>query len=451
MSGGVSLPHLASRQVETEVFSRTEMAISLPAKSGMSAHSTAQDATLIVTQSTPDLPVPDFSDVIAGVAKIDAVPLILEMVKQTTGMRFAAVARVTEQNWVVCAVDDSIDFGLVPGGQLALESTICHEIRQHRKPVIFDHASQHPMYSQHHTPRIYGLESYVSIPIITANGDFFGTLCAIDSVPAHFDESTVLKTMGLYAQLIAMNLDLQKGLLNSEHALADATEVGRLREQFIAVLGHDLRTPLSAVRMSVDVLETRVVEPRSLKMVQAIRKSALRMGYLIEDVLDFARGKLGGGIPVKPVITDDLQEQFGLVITELRSAHPDAQIVEALDVPPGIYCDPHRLSQLLSNLLANAIVHGAKGRPIQVRIYTADDNLVMAVRNAGPAIAPEMLPLLFQPFRRSEVGHREEGLGLGLYIANEICRGHNGTLEVLSEDRLGTEFVATVPARLRWA
>ena len=393
----------------------------------------------------------DFSSDIAAVAKIDAVPLILEMVKQTTGLRFAAVARVTDQNWIVCAVDDSINFGLVPGGQLVLESTICHEIRQHRKPVIFTCASEHPVFSRHHTPKTYHLESYVSIPIITADGEFFGTLCAIDSLPAHFDESTVLKTMGLYAQLIAMNLDLQKGLLSSENALADAHQTGLLREQFIAVLGHDLRTPLSAVRMSADLLETRVEDARSLKMIRAIRQSALRMGPLIEDVLDFARGKLGGGIPVKPSMVDDLQAQFVAVITELRSAYPTAQIQQTLDVPAGIYCDPRRLAQLLSNLLANAITHGAKDQPIMVRAVTVDEKLVLSVHNLGPAIPAELLPLLFQPFRRSEVGLREEGLGLGLYISNEICLGHNGTLEVISGDPHGTEFIATIPSRLKWA
>lgn len=389
----------------------------------------------------------DFSSDISAIAKIDAVPLILEMVKQATGMRFAAIARVTDKHWVACAVDDSIDFGLAPGGQLDLETTICHEIRQLKKPVIFKHASEHPVYSLHHTPRIYQLESYVSIPIVTADGDFFGTLCAIDPLPANFDEVTVLKTMSLYAQLIAMSLDLHKGLLSSEHALADATETGRLREQFIAVLGHDLRTPLSAVRMSTDLLETRVTDSRSLNMVRVIRQSAQRMANLIEDVLDFARGKLGGGIPVQLSLVDDLQEQLAGVIRELRSANPHAMIIESLDVSRPIYCDPRRLAQLLSNLVGNAIVHGAKDEPIQVRVSATTENLMLSVHNLGAVIAPEMFPFLFRPFRRSEVGQREEGLGLGLYISNEICVAHGGGLQVTSESAYGTEFVATIPSR----
>ena len=383
------------------------------------------------------------------ISRIEAVPLILEMVKQATGMRFAAIARVTDSHWVACAVDDSIDFGLVPGGQLDLETTICHEIRQQREPVIFKHASRHPVYSLHHTPRIYQLESYVSIPIVTADGDFFGTLCAIDSLPGHFDEETVLKTMGLYAQLIAMNLDLHRGMFITEGALADANEAGRLREQFVAVLGHDLRTPLNAVSMGTDLLERRITDSRSLNIVRAIRQSTLRMGNLIEDVLDFARGKLGGGIPVDRSLVDDLQDHLAAVVLELRLAHPGAVIIDSMDVPTAVFCDPRRLAQSLSNLLGNAITHGAKNEPIQVRASSTAEQLTLSVHNMGPVIAPAMLPFLFRPFKRSEAGQREEGLGLGLYIASEIFTSHGGTLQVTSTFAEGTTFVATIPITQR--
>jgi signal transduction histidine kinase len=207
---------------------------------------------------------------------------------------------------------------------------------------------------------------------------------------------------------------------------------------------------LSAVRLSAELLETRVTELRSLKMVRAIRQSALRMSSLIEDVLDFARGKLAGGIPVKPVLTDDLQEQFEAVLMELRVVHPRALIQETLDIPTGLYCDSNRLGQLLSNLVGNAVTHGAKETPIQVRINAIDQNLVLSVHNSGPAIPAHVLPSLFQPFKRPEVGNREDGLGLGLYIANEICVGHCGKLDVTSDDLHGTEIVATLPCRLQW-
>lgn len=387
---------------------------------------------------------------VEAIRSIDAVPVILSMVKHMTGMRFAAVARVTEKNWVACAVDDSIDFGLKPGGELVLESTICHEIRQHKKPVIFGHASAHPIFSLHHTPRIYGLESYISIPIIKANGEFFGTLCAIDSVPANLDEPAIAQTLTLFAQLIAMSLDAQRHLDETKVQLSDAHELGRLREQFIAVLGHDLRTPLNAIRMSADLLEIKAEDKRSLKLISAIRNSSIRMGVLIENVLDFARGRLGGGIPVQRKLVDDLEQTLRLTLEEVQASHPKAQFIQSLEVPSGIYCDSLRISQLLSNLLGNAVTHGSMTSPIILKAFAEEDEIVISLTNQGTPIPPQLMPLLFEPFYRSESGQRGEGLGLGLYIASQIAAAHNGNLSVSSTVESGTTFVARFPAQFKW-
>ncbi|MBA4288129.1 MAG: histidine kinase [Pseudomonas sp.] len=393
---------------------------------------------------------PQFTSDIEAIRSIDAVPVILSMVKHITGMRFAAVARVTENNWVACAVDDSIDFGLKPGDELVLESTICHEIRQHQQPVIFGHASLHPIFSLHHTPRTYGLESYISIPIVKADGEFFGTLCAIDSVPAKLDEPAIAKTLTLFAQLIAMSLDTQTRLHAAKVELDTANELGRLREQFIAVLGHDLRTPLSAIRMSADLLETKVEDKRSLNFIAAIRNSSVRMGVLIENILDFARGRLGGGIPVQRKMVDDLQRTLRMTLEEVQVSHPQATFIHTLDVPTGVYCDALRISQLLSNLLGNAVTHGSISEPIVLNAWAENDEFVISLTNQGTPIAPHLIPLLFEPFSRSEAGQRCEGLGLGLYIASQIATAHNGSLSVTSDSESGTCFVARFPAQFKW-
>lgn len=396
------------------------------------------------------MPQTDFSSDLQAIGSIDAVPVILSMVKHMTGMRFAAVARVTESKWIACAVDDSIDFGLLPGGELVLESTICHEIRQHHQPVIFGHASQHPLFSTHHTPKTYGLESYISIPIIKADGEFFGTLCAIDSVPANLDDSAIEKTLTLFAQLIAMSLDTQGHLHATKTALADANEMGRLREQFIAVLGHDLRTPLSAIRMSADLLDSKVEDKRSRTLLSAIRTSSVRMGVLIENILDFARGRLGSGIPVQRKLVDDLQQTLRQTLEEIQVAYPQAKFIDSLEVPAGVYCDPLRISQLLSNLLGNAVTHGSIAEPIVLKAFAEGDEIVISLTNQGTPIPPALMPLLFEPFSRSEAGQRHEGLGLGLYIAGQIANAHNGTLSVTSDRETGTCFVARFPARFKW-
>lgn len=141
-----------------------------------------------------------------AVANIAGISSILEAVTRASGMRFAAVARVTDSRWTACAVYDLIEFGLRPGQDLVLESTICNEIRQHRHLVAFDSASSHPVFSRHQTPAMYGFESYVSLPILRADGSLFGTLCALDPAPAKLDPATI-ETLAMFARMIGLEID----------------------------------------------------------------------------------------------------------------------------------------------------------------------------------------------------------------------------------------------------
>lgn len=140
------------------------------------------------------------------IASIEGIPAILEAVTRATGMRFAAVARVSDARWTACAVYDRIQFGLKPGQDLVLESTICNEIRQHGHTVAFDRASTHPVFHGHPTPAMYGFESYISIPILRPDGSFFGTLCALDPEPARLDQATI-ETLQMFARAIGAELE----------------------------------------------------------------------------------------------------------------------------------------------------------------------------------------------------------------------------------------------------
>ena len=120
---------------------------------------------------------------VSDIARIKAIPTILDIICRMTGMRFAAVARVTEDRWIACEVRDEIDFGLKPGGELEVETTLCNEIRQSGTAIVIDHVAQDEVYCRHHTPELYGLQSYISMPIVLSDGTFFGTLCAIDVQP----------------------------------------------------------------------------------------------------------------------------------------------------------------------------------------------------------------------------------------------------------------------------
>src|SRR6185369_16964136 len=165
------------------------------------------------------------------IARIGAVDKILEMVCRTTGLGFAAVARVTETRWVACAVRDRIAFGLKPGGELEVATTICHEIRQSGELVVIDDATQHPVFCHHPTPRQYGFRSYISIPINLPDGRFFGTLCAIDPKPALVNTPETIGTMTLFAELIGMHLAAQERMAAAQSALLGEREQAQLRDQ----------------------------------------------------------------------------------------------------------------------------------------------------------------------------------------------------------------------------
>lgn len=373
-----------------------------------------------------------FADDIETIARIDAIPRLLEVVCRTTGMGFAAVARVTKDRWVACAVRDEIAFGLKPGGELQIKTTICDEIRDSGQPVVIDHVSEDVNFCNHPTPRMYGFQSYISVPIVRPDGRFFGTLCAIDPRPAHLNTTETIGMFNLFAELIAFHLDAQERVRLSETALLDERETAQFREQFIAVLGHDLRNPLSAVRGGAEVLRMLQLDERAEPVVALIERSATRMAGLVENVLDFARGRLGEGIRLNRVADDSLQAVLEQVVEEVRVAWPGREVRCEFALARAVNCDGARIAQMFSNLLANALTHGDPDGPVRVSARSDDGGFELSVANLGEPIPPDTAERLFQPFTRASVQPGQEGLGLGLYISSEIAHAHGGTLEVES-------------------
>lgn len=386
---------------------------------------------------------PAFETDIAAVQQIEAVPKILEVVCRTTGMRFAAVARVTDSRWICCAVRDEIAFGLAPGGELKVETTLCHEIRQHREPVVIDHVAKDTVYCNHHTPALYGLQSYISMPIFLADGSFFGTLCAIDPAPHVLNTPETLGMFKLFAELIAFHLNAADKLAVSEADLTNERKTAELREQFIAVLGHDLRNPLASIAAVARRFRKAALSEEEFGYLDLMQNSVRRMAGLIDNVLDFARGRLGDGLTLTRT-AQDLAPVLQQVVGELQAHAPGRQIDLVLDLKRPVDCDPARIGQLLSNLLGNALAYGVPARPITVSAQTGLQQFELSVTNHGAPIPPEILGKLFQPFSRGAGQDKQEGLGLGLYIASEIARAHGGMLSATSTvDE--TRFVLRMP------
>ncbi|RYG56913.1 GAF domain-containing sensor histidine kinase, partial [bacterium] len=351
---------------------------------------------------------------IALISKIDAVRQILEVVCRTTGLGFSAVARVTDQQWIACAVHDEIAFGLLPGGELQLETTICHEIRQSGHLVAIDHVDQDGSFCNHPTPALYGFQSYISVPIHLPDGRFFGTLCAIDPSPARVNTPETIGMFQLFADLIGRHLDSQERIVASEAALRSERETSKLRDQFIAVLGHDLRNPLAAIDAAVSVLRGMPGHEENVSIHDLIRRSSVRMADLINDVLDFARGSLGNGLSLILEPCPDLETTLQQVVVELQTSQPSRTIHSKFAIDRVIDCDSSRLAQMLSNLLANALTHGDQGSPIWVAGETNDGGFELSVTNQGTDIAPEVMAQLFEPFVRGTAQPGQQGLGLGL-------------------------------------
>jgi signal transduction histidine kinase len=386
----------------------------------------------------------DFQADIDKINNIEAVPSILQVICHTTGMGFAAVARVTEGRWVACSVLDQIDFGLKPGGELKVETTICHEIRQAREGVVIDHVAEDDVYRGHHTPAMYGFQSYISMPIIRRDGSMFGTLCAIDPRPHRLKTPGVIGMFKLFAELIASHVDSIDRLASSEATLLDERNAAELREQFIAVLGHDLRNPLASIDAGARLLLNTPLNDRAAQLVGMMQGSVVRMSNLITNVMDFARGRLGGGLSIDRNPNAMLKPALQQVASELLLAHPDRVVEMNLDFADPISCDPDRIAQMFSNLLSNAITHGAKDQPIRVSGVIGEGAFKLSVVNSGEPIPPAALPRLFQPFTRGRGHSGKEGLGLGLFIASEIARAHKGMLTVESSAD-ETRFTAQMP------
>jgi GAF domain-containing protein len=132
-----------------------------------------------------------------------ALVAIVEDVCRVTGMGFAAIARVTEDRWIACQVIDKIEFGLDPGDELEIKTTICNEIREWGSAIVIDHVADNPAWRTHHTPMLYGFESYASFPVMLEDGSFFGTLCAIDPKPRTVSAPAVIAALEGYAKKVA--------------------------------------------------------------------------------------------------------------------------------------------------------------------------------------------------------------------------------------------------------
>ena len=249
------------------------------------------------------------------------------------------------------------------------------------------------------------------------------------------------------ADQVASAIGKKRAQQEREDLIVRLRHTVRLNQLFAGVVGHDLRNPLAAIMNTAQLALRRDEGERMSRPLSRILSAGERMTRMIEQLLDFTRASVGGGIPLDPTDTD-LATLGRRVIAEVEDASPERTIlVEMLGDLDGFW-DADRLAQVISNLAGNAVSHGASGAPVKVLFDgSAPEHAIIRIWNGG-AVRPEVLPVMFEPFRGTELRRdRAKGLGLGLYITQQIVLAHGGAIDVASSEDDGTTITVKLPRR----
>jgi signal transduction histidine kinase len=407
---------------------------------------------------------PHFRKDIENIQSLDIVPSILELICRTTGMGFAAVARVTEDKWIACAVKDEINFGLKPGSELQLQTTICNEIRGHGLPVVIDEVAKDEQFWNHHTPKMYGFQSYISIPIFLKDGRFFGTLCAIDPRPFSLKASNMVTMFNLFADLISYHLQSLEQM-EAKATLLEITET-KLQDslddirQYAHISRHTLQEPLRKLRMFSDLIVRENALPADHKvkvLATKINTLAADFAAMIHQLTEFSEttGSISNFRSV------DLNEVLDNVLNRLRVKIMEKNaLIKAgpLHTVPGI---PHQLNEAFYYLLDNALNFTRPGVDPVIKIYSLDmkEEELQAFRplaahpryckvcfeDNGIGINNAYMKQIFDLFARLNPKDKFEGLGMGLSQSKRIMRNHDGAIFVQSKLGEGSVFSLVFP------
>ena len=385
----------------------------------------------------------DFQSDIEMLAASETVGTLLETVMLATDMRFAAVARVTTDRWVACRTVDEVNFGLSEGDEIGIDQTFCQSVRETSEKVMFNDVATDDVFRNHPIAAQFGIVSYASIPIFRSNGSFFGTLCAIDTEPRDVKHPRVVAMLEMFADIIGRSLETEERLEAQERLVEHERQMAAVQEEFVAVLGHDLRNSVAALNAGVRQLDKEPLSDKARKILPLMGTSIHRMSELIDNIMLHAKSRLGGGIRISATPDAGLEDALNHVVEEVRAAAPDHKITVDLDFDRPVSCDAARVAQAVSNLLSNAVRYADDGSEVTVRGRVSEAEAVISVANRGAPIPESLKQKLFQPYQRGDQT-KGEGLGLGLHIASSIAVAHSGQIDVTCDDGL-TTFAFRLP------
>ena len=429
----------------------------------------------------------NFQQDVTNIQNIPIVPTLLNVICQTTGMGFAAIARVTEDRWITCSVHDNLAFGLKPGDELEIKTTICHEIRRDKKAVIIDNVSEDDEFRNHHTPAMYGLQSYISVPIIRKDGSFFGTLCAIDPKPNNLKTFKVSEMFNLFANLISFHIasieeaNENKTILKQKNDLIEKTEFEKQKAQklklsaekklieknislekmnseleaFNYISSHDLQEPLRKIQLFTDTIEREEINNLSEKGKTAfhkIKNSAFRMQNLINDLLIYSKTKFDD----RKFVVKDLNVIVQDVIEDLTDEFENKDVVFDIQDLGSLSVIEFQFRQLLYNLINNALKFASPDRNLIITVSAKITNGLL--EKLSPLTKYYQITIsdngigfdqsynqrifgLFQALHTKPV----KSTGIGLTIVKRIVENHNGFIRAEGVLNEGAKFDIFIP------
>ncbi|MBT1703379.1 GAF domain-containing sensor histidine kinase [Chryseosolibacter indicus] len=399
---------------------------------------------------------------IEKVSRIVVVPTILNIICEVTGMGFAAVARVTEDRWIACSVRDQIQFGLEPGGELKIETTICNEIRHTGQAVIINNVAEDNEFCNHHTPRMYGFKSYISIPIYKKNGDFFGTLCAIDPNPNDLKNEKIIGMFNLFADLISFHLlsvDMMEfsntAIETLSRQLSNSLEENR-QYQFIS--DHNLQEPLRKMRFLTSALMNAIdlgVTERTKDLAVKINSNAQQFSMMIKDISQFSRltseNMIFEEVDLNQILTD--------VCLQLKSQIEAGRAIIDRGVLPVINAAQIHMEQLFFHLISSALRRAHTDTPAVIKISSryvdkAENELPneyeveyveVSIQDNCKVIEHSQLAKIFDLFSSVNHEHTVDGTGVGLAYCRKLVNAHKGVINARSSPEEGTLFSIILP------
>lgn len=433
----------------------------------------------------------NFKQDIINIKNISIVPNLLNVICQTTGMGFAAIARVTEDRWITCSALDNLEFGLKPGDELQVKTTICDEIRQNPKAVIIDNVSEDPDYHNHHTPIMYNLQSYISVPIIRQDGSFFGTLCAIDPKPNKLKDFKVSEMFNLFAELISFHLSAveqaqaDKTLLSEKNNLLKKNEVEKKEadklisdaekklieknnslkkmntelEAFNYISSHDLQEPLRKIQLYTDLIEREEENKLSEKAkaaFQKIKSSAFRMQNLINDLLTYSKTKFDE----RKFELKDLNTILNHVIEDFSEETENKNVIFEIENLGSLNVIEFQFRQLLYNLISNSLKFSNPDKKLVISITSKTGNKqelnndqllpdqkykLITISDNGIGFDQAYSDKIFGLFQVLQTKSLNS-TGIGLTIVKRIVENHNGFIKAEGVVNQGAKFEIFIPA-----